>query len=35
MNKFSVLILMVFFPLIALADGWNEVEYRAIERSIE
>lgn len=35
MNKFSVLILMVFFPLIALADGWNEAEYRAIERSIE
>ena len=35
MNKFSVLILMVFFPLIALADGWNETEYRAIERSIE
>ena len=35
MNKFSVLILMVLFPLIALADGWNEAEYRAIERSIE
>ena len=35
MNKFSVLILMVFFPLIALADGWNEAEYRTIERSIE
>lgn len=35
MNKFSVLILMVFFPLIALAYGWNEAEYRAIERSIE
>ena len=35
MNKFSVLILIVFFPLIALADGWNEAEYRAIERSIE
>lgn len=35
MNKFTVLILMVFFPLIALGDGWNEAEYRAIERSVE
>ena len=35
MNKLSVLLLALFFPLLSLADGWNEAEYRAIERSIE
>lgn len=35
MNKLSVLLLALFFPLLSLADGWNEAEYRVIERSIE
>ncbi|WP_276816530.1 glycoside hydrolase family 88 protein [Segatella maculosa] len=35
MNKLSVLLLALFFPLLSLADGWNEAEYRTIERSIE
>ena len=35
MNKLSLLIFFVFFPLFALGDGWNESEYQAIEHAIE
>ena len=35
MNKLSLLIFFVFFPLFALGDGWNESEYQAIEQAIE